>query len=297
MGHYLRDALPRNAVVLTFTHGGALAMYTGHPIVRLDTILPDSLDDIVSQLQRRGHRPVFVLDVAIEGSSFTDRFKTSQFGRLDWPPRAEFASDGFSVLYHDPQDRARFLNGDRWATDVLVSPSASPTLRAWADLRTPLERVVFPAPEESWMFKTTLETTYRDTLGRQATATPVDPRTWHTWMRRYLRYRVHGCDHEAAAARVFRQLAGGGVEPLCSAPATVRFPPRDETVAFGRHLDARLRNGPPAQWATFVDLEGDAVWLQEYLQARAANCSHNDAISAVLAQIRGIQPAETCAVP
>jgi hypothetical protein len=297
MGHYLRAALPANALVLTYAHGGALAMYTGYPIVRLDVIPPDSLDTIIAQLQRRGHRPVFVLDVAIEGPTFTDRFKTSQYGRLDWPARAEFASDS-SVLYHDPRDRDEFLNGDRWPTDVLVSPATSPTLPSWRDLRAPLERVVFPIREESWMFKTTLEATYRDTLGRQAMSTPVDPRTWQMWMRRYLRHRVHACDHPEAIARVFRQLAGAGVQPLCGRPAAVQFPPRDETVDFGRRLDTKLRNGPPAQrTTTFIDLEGDAVWLQEYLQARVANCSHSEAVASVLAQVRGVQPPGTCAVP
>ena len=36
--HYLRDVLPRNAAVLSFTHSGAVRYYTGRQIVRLDLL-------------------------------------------------------------------------------------------------------------------------------------------------------------------------------------------------------------------------------------------------------------------
>src|SRR4029079_9713563 len=43
---------------------------------------------------------------------------------------------------------------------------------------------------------------------------------------------------------------------------------------------------------TYVDLEGDIVWTQEYLRYRVSTCDHSTAIQKVFAQISGggVQP-------
>ena len=73
---------------------------------------------------------------------------------------------------------------------------------------------------------------------------------------------------------------GGGV--------TVSFPPRDESFDFRNQLEAKyrdgLRRGPTP---TFVDIEGDIVWTQEYLRYRVYQCTHEQAIDRVLTQIDG----------
>lgn len=298
MGHYLRAVLPDNAVILTSVHGGALTMYTGRPILRLDIIASNDLDRIISDLHQHGHRPVLVLDLVVEGPFFAHKFgNTSKFGRLDWPARAEFAS-GPSITYHDPFDRELFLSGDRWATDVVVFPSDARRLRPWSDMRAPLERIVFPPPAETWQFKEELEAAYRDALARPATLTRIDPRVVHTWMRRYLRYRAHDCSHEQAASRVFTQMSGASAPPLCGRPADAAFPPHDEAVNFRRQLEEFLRNDRDATaTTTFVDIVGDAVWLQEYLRARTNNCAHAEATAAVMAAIRGSTASAPCVPP
>lgn len=118
MGGYLRETLPANAIALSFIHSGAIAYYTHRPVVRLDVIAPPSFDDIVATLERSGLEPTLVLDAALEQPRFGDLFTGSQFAALDWPPRAEFTGVS-TIRYFVLADRARYLAGARWPTDVL----------------------------------------------------------------------------------------------------------------------------------------------------------------------------------
>ena len=76
---------------------------------------------------------------------------------------------------------------------------------------------------------------------------------------------------------------GGGGES-----GTVSFPPRNESLDFRSQLDAKYRDSlrRPAA-ASFVDVEGDVVWTQEYLRYRVNQCSHPDAVDRVMTQIDG----------
>lgn len=118
MGHYLREALPQNAIVLAFAHSGAVAYYTGREIVRLDLIEPSALDAIIDDLARHGYRPVFLLDQLLEEKPFKQRFVTSRYGKLDWPMRARFASVT-PIWYFDPADKAAYDRGVRWPIDTV----------------------------------------------------------------------------------------------------------------------------------------------------------------------------------
>lgn len=118
MGSYLREALPENAVVMSFVHSGAIAQLTGREVVRLDLLEPGTLDRVVDDLRRHGYRPVFVLDEALEASPFQQRFAGSRYGQLDWAPRAVFATVT-RILYFDPDDLAGARNGEAWPIDTL----------------------------------------------------------------------------------------------------------------------------------------------------------------------------------
>ena len=284
MGRYLHEALPGNATVLTFLQGGAVAFYTGRPIVRLDLLPADKLDTVVDDLRRHGRRPVFVIDHAVDGPFFRDRFKTSKYVRLDWPARAEFLS-ATMVTYHDPADRDAFYSGDRYPVDLLKWPVTDPHPGAWRVLHVPMESVEMPLPQESRMFMASLQTAYRDVLKRPASASVVDPDVSTIWVQRYLRFRIHGCDHETASVKVFQQIDGQGAQPLCQRPPSVVFPPWNETSAFRRQLEGKFSG----RFTSFVDLEGQAVWVQEYVRHRI-RCSHRDSVAAVLAQIDGDTP-------
>ena len=290
MGRYLREALPANAVIFTYLQSGAVAGYTGRPIVRLDMVPPASLDTIVDDLRRHAYRPVFVLDRAFDGAFFRERFTPSKYVRLDWPARAEFCSTTI-VTYHDPEDRDAFLSGDRYPIDLLKFPADDPYQGSWSGLHVAMESIELPPPQESLMFMTALQAKYRDALKRPALSDTLDPNVGTTWVRRYLRFRLHGCDHATATAKVFLQIDGGGAQPLCQRPLSPVQPPRNETTDFRQQLEAKF---PSRSSKSFVDLEGQAVWMQDYLSLRIGNCSHRQAVDAVMARIDGREPQVAC---
>lgn len=146
--------------------------------------------------------------------------------------------------------------------------------------------VTFPPRNEPFLFRTNLETKYRDDLHREATTSYVDIEGSIVWTQEYLHYRVNQCGHADAVARVFRQIDGFGVDPVCGATTTTAFPPRNEPADFRAQLELKyrdgLRRGPTT---TFVDAEGDIVWTLEYLRYRLSSCGHVAAESKVFAQI------------
>lgn len=118
MGHYLREALSREAVVLSFIHSGAAAHYTGRNVVQLERIDPASLDRVVDDLARCGLEPVFVIDDLLEAPQFRERFQGSRFAALDWAPRAQFTSVS-TIRYLVAGDLERQSGGERWPIDVV----------------------------------------------------------------------------------------------------------------------------------------------------------------------------------
>jgi hypothetical protein len=75
----------------------------------------------------------------------------------------------------------------------------------------------------------------------------------------------------------------------------IAFPPRDESFAFRNELEVKYRDGlHRGLSATFVDTEGDVVWIQEYLRYRVNGCSHAEAVQKVLDQIDGRGAASVC---
>ena len=157
--------------------------------------------------------------------------------------------------------------------------------------------VSFPPRNESLDFRNQLETKYRDGLRRGNVTTYVDREGDIVWTSEYYRYRVNGCSHSQAQTRVFAQIDNTGVYGVCGSAGsgTIAFPPRNESLDFRNALESKyrddLRRGASS---SAVDLEGDVVWIQEYLRYRVNSCSHAVAIDKVFAQIdgRGVQP--TC---
>jgi len=291
MGEYVREVLPPNAVVLTSLQSGAVSFYTQRPIARLDVLTSRWLDTAIDDLLRRGYRPVFVIDEAADGPSFHEQFQKTRYGQLDWPPRAEFWS-GPALWYLDISDRDRFLNGERWPIDLVKFPPEAP-FNGSPVFEHPTREVLFPPMHELLAFRRTLEEKYRRGLGRGASGTHVGVEQSVKWMRRYLRYRLHSCDHDAATMRVLTQLDGGDVLPLCGRARD--FPPRNEVLEFRRRLEDKFKDEKKApSTPTFVDLEGDAIWLEEYLRYRTRTCSHEDAVERVMQQIDGRAAAPGC---
>ncbi|MGE5198493.1 MAG: hypothetical protein ACM3H9_02550 [Rhodospirillaceae bacterium] len=86
--------------------------------------------------------------------------------------------------------------------------------------------------------------------------------------------------------------------PGPDAAGVVAFPPRNEPYAFRQELEAKYRDGlRRSPSSTYVDLEGDIVWTQEYLRYRVNQCDHATAVQKVLDQIDGRGIAPVCGNP
>jgi hypothetical protein len=114
-GAFASTRLAGSALLLSMQESGPLRMYGGRTTVRFDRLDPDGLDAAVASLVRAGFQPYFALE-AWEEAGFRARFAGhSALGLLDWPPMAEIGGQ-VKVRFYDPQDRKRFLAGERVAT-------------------------------------------------------------------------------------------------------------------------------------------------------------------------------------
>ena len=153
--------------------------------------------------------------------------------------------------------------------------------------------VTFPPRNEALLFRNALEVRYRDVLRRSAVQTFVDQEGTVVWAQEYLRYRVNLCSHADGVARVMQQIDGRGIAATCGTTSTAIFPPRNEPLDFMVQLEAKYRDGlRRSSGPSFVDVEGNIVWTQEYLRYRVSGCSHADGQQKVFDQIdgRGVQP-------
>lgn len=111
--------------------------------------------------------------------------------------------------------------GPATTTRVPASPGFTPMAAGGDDIGGTRD-VAFPPRDQPFDFRQQLETKYRDQLKRQATSSYVDVEGDIVWTQEYLRYRVNGCNHAEAVDRVFLQIDGRGIQPVCQ---TVVVPP------------------------------------------------------------------------
>ena len=182
--------------------------------------------------------------------------------------------------------------------DAENARSISNVAQAVANFRSTLftgAPVAFPPRNETYAFRTALESKYRDGLRRPSGPTYADVEGSVVWVSEYLLYRIHQCSHQRAIDKVRLQIQGAGLPSICGLPpaGTIPFPPRNETYAMRLELESVYKDElkrQPSQSA--VDVEGDVVWTQEYLRYRLNGCSHDQAAARVMVQIDGggIQP-------
>lgn len=160
--------------------------------------------------------------------------------------------------------------------------------------------IPFPPRDEVLNFLLSLENEYRDGLGRSRNhASFVDTEGTATWFPEWLRYVLNDCSPTEATARVLLQISGQGTQPVCGVvpTGTIHFPPRNESLDFLHALNTFYRDTLGLRlWQSHVDLEGKAVWLQEYLRYRVNGCNDTDASHRVLQQIHGSGAMPVCSV-
>jgi hypothetical protein len=157
----------------------------------------------------------------------------------------------------------------------------------------------FPGRQDLLTFRLELEARYQHGLFRTPIATYVDQEGEVVWMLEYLRYRVHGCDHATAIARVRTQVANGPAGPICAEPpdGLVAFPSRADVLDFRRVLEEIYQQMGRGLTLSYADLEGVAIWTAEYLRYRLNSCEHPAASEKTLTQVAGNPPPDTCFVP
>lgn len=159
--------------------------------------------------------------------------------------------------------------------------------------------VVFPPRNESLVFRNDLESKYQR-MGRSTTGTAVDREGEAVWLQEYIRYRVNGCDHNTALARVGTQIDGNAPGGVCNPLAEgvdANYPPRDDVFQARKVLETKYLSMGRSLQPTFVDMEGASIWFTEYLRYRTSGCDHASAEAKVFAQIDGQPAPATCFVP
>ena len=79
--------------------------------------------------------------------------------------------------------------------------------------------VLFPGRNDSFQFRNDLEAKYQPAWAAALTTTFVDREGEVVWTQEYIRYRVNGCDHATAVARVMTQIDGGVAGGICAVAA------------------------------------------------------------------------------
>jgi len=76
----------------------------------------------------------------------------------------------------------------------------------------------------------------------------------------------------------------------------VNYPQRNDTFDFRIQLESKYasKGRTPAQ--TYVDMDGEVAWIQEYNRYRVNGCDHDTATRNALAQVDGAAPPQVCAV-
>lgn len=83
--------------------------------------------------------------------------------------------------------------------------------------------------------------------------------------------------------------AGGVLHPL-----VVNFPPRADGVDFRRQLESKYTGMGRRTGEVYVDQDGEATWVGEYMRYRVNGCDHDTATQRTLAQVDGAPPAQIC---
>lgn len=80
---------------------------------------------------------------------------------------------------------------------------------------TPGGPIPFPPRDQGMLFMNALDAAYRDTLRRSLGSSFVNNEGAVVWVLEYLRYRLNRCNHGDATTKVFQQIRGQGIQPIC----------------------------------------------------------------------------------
>jgi len=108
-GTFIRDTLPREAVIVAVQHSASAPFYSGRPVVRADLLPVEAWPGVVTWAAETRRPLVFVLDEH-EPGVLRRRFAGAPLMAFDWPPRAEIGRPAATRIWV-ADDRAAFLAG------------------------------------------------------------------------------------------------------------------------------------------------------------------------------------------
>ena len=96
VGVFVRDRLPKSALVLAAQHSGSLRYYSHRPTLRWDLLERSSLDRALTSMRNAGYDPFLVVDEG-EDRAFLDRFRGT--GQRAVGTLAPLATIGNTTVY------------------------------------------------------------------------------------------------------------------------------------------------------------------------------------------------------
>jgi Matrixin len=160
-----------------------------------------------------------------------------------------------------------------------------------------VSNISFPPRNEPNAFFQSLLAVYRDELRAGSSPTYLDPEGAVIWLTEYARQRVGLCSQAVATTNTLNQITSNGSSLVCATTPVgpIPFPPRNEGLLFMNELNNTYRDSlRRSLTSSVVDNEGAVVWVLEYLRYRLNGCTHGDATTKVLQQIRTGVIAPTC---
>jgi len=118
VGRYVRHELPENAAFVTVIESGSVRLYGKRATMRWDEVPAGKLDETLEAMRANGFTPYILLE-DWEAPMFRARFKEGDdAGQVDWPPAVECYGP-VTVRIYDPNDRKRYLAGEKWLPKVV----------------------------------------------------------------------------------------------------------------------------------------------------------------------------------
>ena len=181
---------------------------------------------------------------------------------------------------------------------VVMSAISSPSIMS--DDRIGPMAVTFPDNREAYDFRLRLENYYQTVLRESVSTTYVNLEGGGVWISEYIRYRVFRCSQIYAVSSVMTMIdtRRAVIPAVCGEPpaGTVVFPDRAEAADFRRQLEAKYRDVLRADpTSSYVNLEGDIVWMTQYFLYRLNGCGHEQASEKTFVNIRTQQTQQFCA--
>jgi hypothetical protein len=141
-------------------------------------------------------------------------------------------------------------------------------------------------------FRRTMENLYRSS-GGSTRRTYVDIDGIGIWSAEYYWYRVSYCDHATAVARVFAQIEGRGVQPVCAEPASINLAASlADSDAFRAALETEyrdvLRTSPID---SYLSNDADSIWMKVYTENRFKGMNHAQAAANITDKFAAPAPA------